>query len=184
MRRVLLASKSPRRKELLGRLLNGFDIEESRVEEDSPETDPEALVRALAEEKAGDVFSRNPDAVVIGADTVVCCAGRVLGKPQDEAQARDMVALLSGRIHTVYTGVCVLAEGFSRTVCAATDVTFDTLTAKEIDEYIAAGDFKDKAGAYAIQGAAGKHITRIDGDYYNVVGLPLNALYRVLKEVL
>lgn len=183
MRRVILASKSPRRKQLLGRLLNHFEIEESRVEEDSSTADPEILVRELAEEKAGDVFARNPDAIVIGADTVVCCAGRILGKPEDEAGAREMVALLSGRTHTVYTGVCVLAEGFSRTVCAATDVTFGELDAEETDEYIAAGDWADKAGAYAIQGAAGKHITRIDGDYYNVVGLPLNALYGVLKEI-
>lgn len=184
MKRVILASKSPRRAELLGRLLDSFDIEESRVAEDSITADPETLVRELAEEKAGDVFSRNPDAVVIGADTVVYCAGRILGKPEDEAGARAMVALLSGRTHTVYTGVCVLAEGFSRTVCAATDVTFGELDAEEMDEYIAAGDWTDKAGAYAIQGAAGKHITRIDGDYYNVVGLPLNALYGVLKEIL
>lgn len=184
MRRVILASKSPRRAELLGRLLNHFEIEESRVEEACRETDPETLVRELAAEKAGDVFARNPDAVVIGADTVVYCAGRILGKPENEAEAREMTALLSGRTHTVYTGVCVLAEGFSKTVCAATDVTFDDMDAKEIDEYIAAGDWADKAGAYAIQGAAGKHIARIDGDYYNVVGLPLNALYNVLKEVL
>ncbi len=184
MKRIILASKSPRRAELLGRLLNQFDIEESRVAEDRVETDPEKLVRTLAEEKAADVFSRNPLAVVIGADTVVFCNGKILGKPDSEAQARGMLSMMAGRTHTVYTGVCVLAEGFSRTVAAATDVTFDDMDTEEMDEYIAAGDWTDKAGAYAIQGAAGKHITRIDGDYYNVVGLPLNALYKLLREVL
>jgi septum formation protein len=184
MRRIILASKSPRRAELLGRLIKIFEIEESRIKENTGEADPEKLVRALAREKAADVFARNPGAVVIGADTVVYCAGRILGKPKDEADAREMVALLAGRVHTVYTGVCVLADGFSRTVSAATDVTFDEMTAAEMDAYIAAGDWADKAGAYAIQGAAGKHITCIDGDYYNVVGLPLNELYRVLKEIL
>jgi septum formation protein len=169
---------------LLGRLLNQFDIEESRIEEESPETDPKILVRQLAEKKAADVFLRNPLAVVIGADTVVFCNGKILGKPDGEAQAREMLALLSGRTHSVYTGVCVLAEGFSRTVSVRTDVTFADMDLEEMDEYIAAGDFLDKAGAYAIQGAAGKHISRIEGDYYNVVGLPLNALYKVLKEVL
>jgi len=184
MRRIILASKSPRRAELLGRLLHGFEIEESRVAETDAEKDPKKLVERLAREKAADVFSRNPDAVVIGADTVVCCEGRILGKPDGAEGAREMMALLARRTHTVYTGVCVLAQGFSRELCEATDVTFDEMSAGEMDAYIAAGDWTDKAGAYAIQGAAGKHITRIDGDYYNVVGLPLNALYRVLKEVL
>jgi septum formation protein len=184
MKRIVLASKSPRRAELLGRLADSFDIEESRIEETGGETDPGTLVRSLAKEKAGDVFVRNPDAVVIGADTVVYCAGKILGKPKDEADAREMLRAMAGRTHTVYTGVCVLAEGFSRTVSAKTAVTFDNLTDEEADEYIAAGDWADKAGAYAIQGAAGKHITRIDGDYYNVVGLPLNVLYKMLKEVL
>lgn len=182
MKKIILASKSPRRAMLLGRLFDQFDIEESRIAEDSLETDPKILVRQLAEKKAGDVFSRNPEALVIGADTVVFCNGKILGKPDGEAQAREMLALLSGRTHSVYTGVCVLAEGFSRTVCVRTGVTFEDMDLEEMDEYIAAGDFFDKAGAYAIQGAAARHISRIDGDYYNVVGLPLNALYNMLKE--
>lgn len=184
MKRIILASKSPRRKELLERLVEKFEIEESGINEESNETDPDRLAGRLAKMKAADVFSRNSDAVVIGADTVVAADGRLLGKPRGEPEAREMIALLSGRTHSVHTGVCVITSGFCKTVCCKTLVSFDEMTKEDIDDYIAAGDYKDKAGAYGIQGAAAKYISGICGDYYNVVGLPLHALYKILKEIL
>ena len=184
MKRVILASKSPRREELIGRLVEKFEIEESGIDEQSIETDPNKLSSRLAKMKAADVFSRNRDAVVIGADTVVAADGRLLGKPHDEAEARDMISLLAGSTHSVYTGVCVISENFCKTVCCKTLVTFDEMSKEDIDDYIAMGDYKDKAGAYGIQGAAAKYISGICGDYYNVVGLPVHALYHILKEIL
>ena len=184
MKRIILASKSPRRKELLGRLVKDFEIEESAIDEESSETDPDRLAGRLAKMKARDVFSRNPGAIVIGADTVVAVDGKLLGKPRDEADAREMIARLAGRTHSVHTGVCVTAEGFCRTVCCKTFVTFDEMSGEDMDEYIAVGDYRDKAGAYGIQGAAAKYISGICGDYYNVMGLPIHALYKILKEIL
>ncbi len=184
MKKIILASKSPRREELLRRLVENFAIEESGIDEESSETDPDQLACRLAEMKARDVFARSQDAVVIGADTVVAVDGKLLGKPRDEADAREMIALLAGRTHSVHTGVCVVAEGFCKTVCCKTLVTFDEMSGEDVDDYIAAGDYRDKAGAYGIQGAAAKHISGICGDYYNVVGLPVHALYKVLKEIL
>lgn len=183
MKRVILASKSPRREELLGRLVDAFEIEESGIDEESNETDPDKLASRLAKMKAADVFSRNRDAVVIGADTVVSADGRLLGKPTGEVEARDMIALLAGRTHSVHTGVCVIAEGFCKMVCCKTLVTWGEMSKEDIDDYIAAGDYKDKAGAYGIQGAAAKYIAGICGDYYNVVGLPVHALFKILKEI-
>jgi septum formation protein len=184
MKKVILASRSPRREELLGRILEDFEIEESGIDEASGETDPDKLAGTLAERKAADVFSRNRDAVVIGADTVVAADGKLLGKPRDESEARKMIALLAGRTHSVHTGVCVAAEGFIKIICCKTLVSFDEMSQMDIDDYISAGDYKDKAGAYGIQGAAAKYITGICGDYYNVVGLPVHALYKILKEIL
>jgi len=121
---------------------------------------------------------------VIGADTVVAADGRILGKPRDEAEAREMVTLLAGKDHMVYTGVCVIAGDFCKTICSKTLVTFDKMTKEEIDAYIKEEDWVGKAGAYGIQGEAAKHIAGINGDYYNVMGLPLNALYKLLKEIM
>lgn len=184
MKKVILASKSPRRKELLGRIVDKFEIEESGIDEESNETDPEKLASLLAEMKASDVFLHNNDAVVIGADTVVAADGRLLGKPRDETEAREMIALLAGRTHSVHTGVCVITAGFCKTVCCKTLVTFDEMSKEDIDDFIAAGDWADKAGAYGIQGAAAKYIAGICGDYFNVMGLPINVLHKILKEIL
>lgn len=182
-KRIVLASASPRRAELLGRLTGDFNVEESGADETYAGGNPAKLARILAERKAADVFSRNPDAVVIGADTVVALGGRIFGKPRDEADARSMLRLLSGRQHVVYTGVCVLSARYKRVFCSRTKVQFDTFSQQETDAYIASGDWADKAGAYGIQGTAAKYIRGIKGDYYNVVGLPLNTLYKLLKDL-
>lgn len=183
MKRIVLASKSPRRIELLYRLVDSFDVDESMMGEQSDETNPEKLAVLLAARKARDVFERNQDAVVIGADTVVAAGKRILGKPEDEAQAREMLSLLAGGEHTVYTGVCVVSKDFCKSVCCRTTVCFDKLSPSEADAYIATGDWSDKAGAYGIQGEAAKFIKEIKGDYYSVMGLPLHALYKLLEEI-
>ncbi len=183
MKRIILASQSPRRIELLNRLVKFFDVEESLTDEQSFEKNPEKLAVELAQRKAQDVFSRNGDSVVIGADTVVSVGGLVLGKPMDEEDARSMIRMLSGREHVVYTGVCAISKEFCKTVCCRTEVTFDKLSASEMDGYIAERDWDDKAGAYGIQGAAAKYIKGIKGDYYNVMGLPLHETYVLLKEI-
>lgn len=183
MKRIILASQSPRRIELLSRLVDSFDIEESWTDEESHEKNAEKLSAALASRKAEDVFGRNGDAIVIGADTVVAVGSSILGKPQDAEEARSMITRLSGREHSVFTGVCAVSREFKKTLCCRTDVLFEDLTAGEIDDYIAQGDWDDKAGAYGIQGAAAKYIRGIRGDYYNVMGLPLHALYNLLKEI-
>jgi septum formation protein len=183
MKRIILASQSPRRIELLTRLVDSFDIEESQTDEQSREKNAEKLACELAMRKARDVLSRNGDAIVIGADTVVAAGGSILGKPQDEADARRMIARLSGGEHAVYTGVCAISKEFCKTICCRTQVTFDKLSAAEVYSYILEGDWEDKAGAYGIQGAAAKHIKGIKGDYYNVMGLPLREVYVLLKEI-
>jgi septum formation protein len=120
--------------------------------------------------------------VVLGADTIVVVEGEVLGKPVDAADAGRMLRRLSGRTHQVTTGVCLIGEDFEDVRCATTDVTFDRLTDSDISEYIAHGEPMDKAGAYAIQGIASRWICRLDGCYFNVVGLPVPLVYRMLRE--
>ncbi len=179
---IILASASPRRRELLGLITGDFAVVVSDVDEASDITDPAELVRHLAERKASDVFAQRQDDIVIGADTVVYIDGKILGKPADDAQARAMIGLLQGNTHVVHTGVCVLSAGAKSVKSCATEVTFAPMKQEEIDRYIAAGDVLDKAGAYAIQGNAAPFIERINGCFFNVVGLPLNMLYGMLQE--
>jgi septum formation protein len=142
---------------------------------------PEAYVRRLAERKAQAVAS-GPDEVVLGADTTVVVDGRILGKPVDAADAGRMLALLSGRRHEVLTGVCIKRGGEVVRDCASTAVWFLPMTESEIGAYVATGEPMDKAGAYAIQGRASKFIERIEGCYFNVVGLPVAMVYRHLRS--
>jgi septum formation protein len=180
---LILASASPRRHELL--LAAGIEhtVRASAIPEDRlPDEPPVAYVQRLAEEKARAV-EHGPSDVVLGADTVVCLDGLVLGKPSDEEDARRMLRLLSGREHWVRTGICLLAAGKSVIDNAATKVSFERLTDDEIEEYTRSGEPRDKAGAYAIQGLAAKFVRSIEGCYYNVVGLPVSLIYRRLKEL-
>jgi septum formation protein len=151
------------------------DVSEMRGEGESPED----YVRRLAREKAEAVA--RPGEIVLGADTVVVVDGDVLEKPRDATDARAMLARLSGKAHTVITGVCLLHHLGAVVECAATEVRFAAMTADEIDTYVASGEPMDKAGGYAIQGLASKFVERIEGCYFNVMGLPLSLVYRMLK---
>jgi septum formation protein len=181
-RSVVLASGSPRRKELLGSLLDDFDIMPSDIPEIAHGA-PRQQVMQLARDKAEDVAKRRPHAIVIGADTLVAIGRHVLGKPHSEADAAAMLRRLSGRTHRVYTGVAVVSDGRTHVQCGITRVRFATLSDDEIADYIATGDPMDKAGAYGIQGIGGKFIRGIQGCYFNVMGLPLNIVYRMLKAL-
>ncbi len=183
----VLASRSPRRRELLQRIgIRDFLIEEARIDEavlsrscvSSRET-----VLCLAEAKARDVAARHPDAVVIGSDTVVSVDGRILGKPAGHAEAHAMLRLLSGREHQVMSGISVCRDGRVLTDCEVTAVRFRSLSDREIDAYIETVPPFDKAGAYGIQDMASLFIEGITGDYYNVMGFPLFRLGRMLAEL-
>lgn len=181
-RRVILASGSPRRKELLAYLVDAFDVVPSGIDEVAFGT-PAQQVEKLAADKAADIARQYPDVVVIGADTLVAVDGQVLGKPKDEAEAEAMLRRLSGRSHTVYTGVAVISGGQTHTAVEATRVTFCRMSDEEIRGYIATGEPMDKAGAYGIQGFGGKFISGIEGCFFNVMGLPLSRLYTMLKNI-
>ena len=190
---IYLASASPRRKEIIGKIGIKAKIRVSGADEDTDITDPSKLVEELSARKAQSVADEltaskegGPEFCVIGADTVVALDGCILGKPADKEDARRMLKLISGRKHQVYTGVSLVICGGVRkerrviTFHEKTDVEFDVLTDEEIDSYIATGDPMDKAGAYGIQSLAAPYIRAIYGDYYNVCGLPASRLYHEL----
>lgn len=180
---IILASASPRRKELLSFITPDFTV---RVSDADETTDPaltaEETVKALALIKGEAVAADFPGDTVISADTVVVLDGKILGKPHSREEAYSMLSALSGRSHTVYTGVCITANDKKICFAEATDVTFARLCDDEINSYIDSGEPFDKAGAYGIQGRGCTMITSINGDYYNVMGLPVARLYSVLKE--
>lgn len=185
MRRIVLASESPRRKELLERAGLSFEVASSDFEEDlSLPLPPLELARRLSRGKAESVASRYPDSIVIAADTFIVLAGKVLGKPASAAEAARMLRAMSGRAHSVITGYTVLDTKSGREVSEAveTAVRFRELTEAEIDGYVATGEPLDKAGAYAIQGLGGALVEKVEGDYDNVVGLPVAALLEALRS--
>ncbi|MFZ0795073.1 MAG: Maf family protein [Candidatus Korobacteraceae bacterium] len=179
---LILASASPRRSQLLRHAGIAFTVTAADVPEEplSNET-PLKYARRLAHDKALAVFVSHPEDVVLGADTVVVVDEHLLEKPTDAEDAARMLRLLSGRAHQVITGVCVLAEGFERSEAEVTQVTFSQLSGDEIADYVRTGEPMDKAGAYAIQGMASRWAERIDGCYFNVVGLPVPRVYRLLR---
>ncbi len=182
--RLILASTSPRRRELLALLGLPFEVVASGFDEDSLSPQnlaPQEYVITLARGKAAEVAARvGQDALVIGADTTVVLDGQFLNKPADDADAARMLRALSGRTHQVYTGLCLIRGSEVQTDYAVTEVTFDTLTDSVLAAYVATGEPRDKAGAYGIQGKALSFIPGIHGDYFNVVGLPLFLLCRML----
>ena len=182
MRPVILASASPRRRELLKNIVSDFEVVPSSVPEIASGT-PAQQVMKLAADKATDIAKKHPGAIVIGADTLVAIDGEILGKPKDKADAADMLAMLSGKTHKVFTGVCVVCGTDIQTDFSMTEVTFCPLTPQEIEDYINTGEPMDKAGAYGIQGRGGKFIEKIDGCYFNVMGLPQSIVYHMLKKV-
>ncbi len=188
--RLILASASPRRAEVLRNAGIPFQTLTTGVDEShGQEEPPEELVRRLADAKARSAAAQlagvGDPVIVVGADTEVVVDGLVLGKPASAEAARAMLRRLSGRTHSVITGLAAmrLPDGAERTEHETTLVTLAPLTAKEIDDYVASGEAFDKAGAYAIQGRAGRFVTRVEGCYFNVVGLPLARLYRILREL-
>lgn len=181
---LVLASRSPRRRRLLEQLGLDFSIHPSAIEEILPASlPPSVAVEQIALEKAVSVAASYPEALTLAADTIVVLEDEILEKPASEEDAVQMLQRLSGNTHTVYTGVALVypAKDAKLTSCEATSVTFDALTAEEIAAYVATGSPMDKAGAYGIQDDFGAvFVRRIEGDYYNVVGLPLNRLFRLL----
>jgi septum formation protein len=182
--RVILASQSPRRRELLSLIgiphtVQPADIDESYL----PGEEPAAHAQRLAREKAAVVAAAVPEAVVIGSDTIVVVDGEVLGKPRDEAHAAQMLTRLAGRSHVVMTGVAVRWRDAERSAVEMVGVTFHPLTVQDIHAYIATGEPMDKAGAYGIQGFGATIVERVDGDYFAVMGLPLQRMVRLMADL-
>ena len=180
---VILASQSPRRRELLGLFPFPFTVQVADIDETmDPQDAPYDQVAQVSCRKAM-AIPRQPEDVVIAADTVVVCDGYVFGKPHTKEEAAQMLSRLSGKAHQVMTGLCVL-YGDQRTVCTeVTDVYFCQLTPEQIHAYVATGEPMDKAGAYGIQGGAALFVEKLVGDYYNVVGLPVCRLSQVLRQM-
>lgn len=182
--KLILASGSPRRKELMHYITDDFIVCTSDMEEIIPDTvQPHEASVYLAQQKAQAVAAHNTDACVIGCDTTVLLDGQILGKPVDAADAEEMLKKLSGRTHQVITGVAIICKELLCTFSETTYVTFYPLTEQEIEDYLATGEPFDKAGSYGIQGKGALFAEKIAGDYYNVVGLPIAALFRKLKEM-
>lgn len=182
--KIILASASPRRKELMA--LAGIPFEARPVDADETIlccTPPEGAVMMLATRKAQLAAEHFPDDLIIGADTIVAVGKHIYGKPDTSEEAFEMLSALSGKTHQVFTGVCIYTKsGHRNAFCTRTDVTFFPLSEEEIRAYIATGEPMDKAGAYGIQGKGALLVEKIDGDYYNVVGLPISRLVRELKS--
>jgi septum formation protein len=181
---LVLASASPRRVELLRAagfrpIVAPADIDETGL----PGETPAAHVVRLARAKAEAVAARFPAGAVLGADTVVAIGDEILGKPRDDDDARRMLGRLAGRTHRVYTGVALAVGAEIRAEVEMSEVTMAPLSPAEIDWYVASGESRDKAGAYAIQGLASRHVTSIKGSYSNVVGLPVALVYRWLRDL-
>lgn len=179
--RVVLASNSPRRKELFAKVAADFEIIPAVSPEVCSASEPREVVERLALHKAEEVRGKNPDALVVGCDTVVDLDGKILGKPHDKAEARQMLDALSGRAHLVHTGVCVLYKAEKRIFCETSQVVFRKPSSREIEAYVASGAPLDKAGAYGIQECG--FVENFVGSYYNIVGLPVERLRQCLAEM-
>ena len=183
MSRLILASNSPRRKELLSLLNIPFEIIPADIDEEINENnDINQEIERLSFQKALAIFKDNKDAIVIGSDTIVYLDKEILGKPKNLSEAKEMLMRLQGNTHTVITAVTIISNKLSETFSINSDVTFNPMNEKEIDNYISTNNLLDKAGSYAIQGDGAKFIKHIDGDYYSIVGLPINEVYNRLKK--
>ncbi len=184
MKQLILASKSPRRKELLAKCRIPFTIDAAEIDETlDPSLPLTEAIMDLSRRKAEAVLARHPECVVLGSDTIVVIDNKVLGKPGSRKEAVEMLHQLSGRTHQVITGFALVSNTKTHTDVSVSHVTFSSLEPQEILDYVATGEADDKAGAYGIQGAAGMFISRIDGDYYAIMGLPLNMVYQELKTL-
>lgn len=179
--KIILASNSPRRKELLQQADVDFEVKAADIEEITTKTAPDDVVKELSLMKAKAIADTNPNRIILAADTVVACDGHILGKPVDEADAFNMLKMLSGKTHQVYTGVAIIGiDGDIVNFAECTDVTMFENSDETIRAYISTGEPMDKAGAYGIQGKGAILVSHINGDYNNVVGLPLAKVYRSL----
>ena len=181
MNKIILASGSPRRKEILKQHGIDFDIEVSDVDESCPPMKPYDMVVELSKRKATAVFKNHPERIVLGSDTVVAYQDEILGKPKDDEDAFRMISMLQGNTHQVYTGVTICSPQKTISFYECTDVVVFPMTEDEIRTYISSGEGRDKAGSYAIQGDFHKYISSFDGDYENVVGLPGQKVEEILK---
>lgn len=182
--KIVLASQSPRRKELLGRLVSAFDVHPADIDE-TPfvQEKPKNYVERMATEKAKVVKHQyDNDVLVIASDTTVVFNDEIIGKPADEQEAKAILQKLSGKTHEVYTAVVLTKGDQEEKILAQAKVTFYPLTPKDIEAYLATGDYMDKAGAYGIQSFAGAFVKEIQGDYYSIVGFPIGAVYQGLKK--
>ena len=181
---LILASGSPRRKELLEMVGRPYQCEPSEADETVPEgMEPQDIPEFLAVKKAKAVLAKHPEDMVLGADTIVELDGQVLGKPGTKEEAAQMLRMLSGETHMVYTGVAILSAGQEAHFTTVTKVEFYPLSEEEIQEYIATGEPMDKAGAYGIQGKGALLVKRIHGDFYTVMGLPIGEVERHLRRL-
>jgi len=195
MNKIILASQSPRRKEILEQIGIEFECFPSDVEEKTNADNPSDAAKCLAIIKARDIAEKRSEEIILAADTIVEYNNIILGKPKDKHDAANMLNLLSGNKHTVHTGVCIIVPRKYRDKAAIngitseisfvchTDVYMNDITKEEIAAYIDSGEPMDKAGSYGIQGKAAAFIQKIDGDYFNVVGLPVSEVYKVLKKI-
>ena len=187
MKNIILASQSPRRRELLTQIGLEFEVHPAGGEEIITSTDPVEVVKSLSTQKAAAVKEElEPQLpenwLVIGADTIVVYDGKILGKPKDEVDAIRMLTMLQGQTHSVYTGVTLLEEGKQTTFAEETKVSMYPMTEEEIAWYVSTKEPMDKAGAYGIQGLCARFVKEIRGDYNNVVGLPIGRIYQELKK--
>jgi len=181
--KLILASGSPRRRELLTQAGFVFDVIPADIDETRhPNEAPMDYVHRLALEKAQTIAALHPEATILGADTTVVLSGEVMNKPTGLADAERMLRLLSGKTHQVHTGLCVITPTATHRHVETTNVIFREITEDELATYLASGHAKDKAGAYGIQGYAARWIPRIEGDYFNVVGLPLSTVVKLLSQ--
>ncbi len=185
MNTIILASASPRRKQLLSKITTNFEIIPSEAEEIYPETLQAMDVSLyLSNLKAKDIHNKYPDKIVIGSDTTVIINNKLLGKPKDKNEAKEMLTMLSNNVHYVVSGVTIYNKEEVFQINAISKVFFKKLTEQEIDEYLLEDEYKDKAGSYAIQGIAGKFIDHIEGDYDTIVGFPTNEVKAILDKIL
>lgn len=183
MNKIILASASPRRKKLMTLAGYDFEVKCADIIETVPENaKPEDVVMSLALQKAQAVARENPEAIVVGSDTVVALDEKILGKPHSKQEAVEMLRSLSGRCHRVYTGVAIIKGEKLKSFFEKTEVEFYPLSNEETESYVATGEPMDKAGAYGIQGRGALLVRGIEGDYFNVMGLPIAKLYREMKD--
>lgn len=185
MNKIILASKSPRRKQIMEMLNIPFEIIVADIDEKiNNKNNLRMEIERISFLKAMKIFNDNKDSIVIGSDTIVTINNEILGKPKDKQEAKHMLSLLSNNVHQVITAVTILSNKESETFSTISDVYFNDMSEKEIDEYIETNEPIDKAGAYAIQGIGAKFINKINGDYYSIMGLPLSELNKRIQKYL